>query len=628
MLRAVLQLFIALSVTVCAGPAAFADKRVALVIGNSSYANAGILSNPARDAKAVAAALRGMGFGVTERYNLSKQQFDDVLKSFGDAAAGADWALVYFAGHGIGVGGETFLLPTDAALARAEHVDDEAISLGRVRAKAGGAKTLRLVILDSCRNNPFAARMAAVGSKRAISRGLARPSEPESGELIAYATRENDVADDGAGAEHSPFTSAFLQHVAEPGLELNFLFRRIRSSVVKGTGGGQDPAIYASLSDAQLFFVPPKAEGQPPAGPQAPLSEAAQAWSKIEGLKDAAVFEAFRRQYGAANPLYDTLASQKITELKRSQAGPWEKYASPGSQGGRTEAEKLKETQTAINAPPKPVAHPADGACNDLLVSVAMGKSPCIKPGSGESFKDCRECPEMVIVPAGSFMMGSPESEPDRSRGEGPQHKVTIPKPFAAGKFTVTFSEWDACLAGGGCGRNKPDDRGWGRGDRPVINITWEEAQAYVKWLRAKTGKTYRLMTEAEFEYTARAGTTTPFWWGSSIAPDRANYNDSASPYINSSVGTTLPVQSFKPNPWGLYQVHGNIWTWTEDCYEDSYKDAPTDGSAKTALDCARRSLRGGSFGYRAEYLRVARRLGFSPDVRLSGVGFRLARTM
>jgi urea transport system substrate-binding protein len=160
--------------------------------------------------------------------------------------------------------------------------------------------------------------MAAAGAKRAVSRGLSRPSEPESGELIAFATRENDVADDG-NRGHSPFTAAFLQHVAEPGLEVNFLFRRIRSSVLKATGGGQDPAIYASLSDTQLFFVAPA--GLPAAGEsKAPLSEAAAAWAEVKDSKEIAVFEAFRKQYGRANALYDTLASERIAALKRPQS--------------------------------------------------------------------------------------------------------------------------------------------------------------------------------------------------------------------------------------------------------------------------------------------------------------------
>ena len=258
MLRIAARIFIAVSITLGAAQATLAEKRVALVIGNSAYANASALANPVRDARAVAQALRAAGFSeVTEGYDLNKARFDAALKRFGDLAAGADWALIYYAGHGVAVGGETFLLPVDVALVRAEHVDDEAISLARVRAKAGGATALRLVILDSCRNNPFTKRMWSDGGKRAVSRGLARPPEVGGGELIAYATRENETAEDGVGSDHSPFTTAFLQHVREPGLEVGFLFRKIRASVMRSTAGSQDPATYGSLSDTQLFFSPP-----------------------------------------------------------------------------------------------------------------------------------------------------------------------------------------------------------------------------------------------------------------------------------------------------------------------------------------------------------------------------------
>jgi uncharacterized caspase-like protein len=302
------------------GPAsADAQKRVALVIGNSAYRNAGLLPNPVRDAKAVAAAFRQNGFTeVLEGYDLTKAQFEALLKRFGDEALGSEWATIYFAGHGISVGGETYVLPVDVVLTRPEHVEDEAIPLARLRAKASGAKTLRLILLDSCRNNPYLARMAAVGgSKRAVSRGLARPSEPESGELIVYATRENDVADDGSDG-HSPFTSAFLEHLPEPGLEVNFLFRKIRSSVLKATKGGQDPAIYASLSDSQLFFVdgaPDKAvrnEASPA------LSADAQAWIAVQGSKSDAVLEEFIRRFPGS--VYASFARARLDELKRSKA--------------------------------------------------------------------------------------------------------------------------------------------------------------------------------------------------------------------------------------------------------------------------------------------------------------------
>jgi formylglycine-generating enzyme required for sulfatase activity len=214
---------------------------------------------------------------------------------------------------------------------------------------------------------------------------------------------------------------------------------------------------------------------------------------------------------------------------------------------------------------------PAPGRCDGVEVQVGNEKR-CLKPGAGKTswFKDCPECPDMVVVPAGEFMMGSPASELERSADET-QVRTTIAQPFAVGKFAVTFDEWDACLADGGCNGYRPGDQDWGRGKRPVINVNWDDAKAYATWLSRKTGKIYRLLSEAEREYATRAGTTTPFWWGSSITPKQANYDGSAEPYKGGgSKGeyrkATVPVDSFEASPWGLYQMHGNVWEWTEDC--------------------------------------------------------------
>ena len=238
----------------------------------------------------------------------------------------------------------------------------------------------------------------------------------------------------------------------------------------------------------------------------------------------------------------------------------------------------------------------------------------------------------MVVVPAGSFTMGSPASEPERSNGEAQIH-VTIARSFAVGKFAVTFDEWDACVADGGCNGYRPGDQGWGRGKRPVINVSWDDAKAYTTWLSRKTGKTYRLLSEAEREYVTRAGTTTPFWWGSSITPKQANYDGSDEPYKGGgSLGeyrkSTVPVDSFEANPWGLYNVHGNVWEWTEDCWNDSNTGNPGNGSARTTGDCHSRVVRGGSWPSYPLDLRVANRSSSSAVHRRSNQGFRLARTL
>jgi len=296
--------------------------------------------------------------------------------------------------------------------------------------------------------------------------------------------------------------------------------------------------------------------------------------------------------------------------------------------------DELRRPQTAMVEPPKPpskasltlaMAEPAPPPfrCEDVEVVVGNDKR-CLKPGSGEGFKDCPDCPEMVVVPAGAFTMGSPDSEKNRSDNEGPQRKVTIAKPFAVGKFEVTFAEWDACVADGGC-KHQPDDERSGRGKRPVINVSWDDiSREYLPWLKRKTGKDYRLLTEAEWEYAARAGTTTAYAFGKSITKRQAQFLEGSW----RSAERTVEVGSFEANAFGLHDMHGNVFEWVQDCYKDSYKGAPSDGSAATAGDCSLRVLRGGSWGGLPRRLRSACRLRGQPDLRDVNGGFRVARTL
>ena len=233
----------------------------------------------------------------------------------------------------------------------------------------------------------------------------------------------------------------------------------------------------------------------------------------------------------------------------------------------------------------------------------------------------------MVVVPSGSFRMGSPSNEPGRDDDEGPQRTVTISKSFAVGKFEVTWAEWGACVADGGCDGSGPEgaggDEAWGKGNRPVINVDWNDAKAYVRWLSRKTGETYRLLLEAEWEYAARAGTTTAYSWGSSFGPNKANCGGCGSRWEN-----TAPVGSFSANAFGLHDLHGNVWEWTEDCWNGSYSGAPSNGSAWLSGDCERRgSARGSWYGHPLD-LRSADRYWDSTAVRGNSIGFRIARTL
>jgi formylglycine-generating enzyme required for sulfatase activity len=246
-------------------------------------------------------------------------------------------------------------------------------------------------------------------------------------------------------------------------------------------------------------------------------------------------------------------------------------------------------------------------------------------PGALAAFKDCTGCPRMVVIPAGEFTMGSSPSEQQAEA----QHRVTIAAPFAVSKFEITFDEWDACLKNGGCDGYRPDDQGWGRGKRPAVNLSWENAKDYVNWLSRKTGKPYRLLSEAEWEYAARAGTTTPFSFGDTLSPTQANYDGSADGSGPSEVNRqkTMPVGSFPANQFGLHDMHGNAWEWVEDCWHDDYTvGAPTDGSAWLKDDCKGHVGRGGSWEDSQGELRASARTGGFKDERASTDGLRIAR--
>ena len=197
---------------------------------------------------------------------------------------------------------------------------------------------------------------------------------------------------------------------------------------------------------------------------------------------------------------------------------------------------------------------------------------------------------------------------------------------FAVGKHEVTFGEWDACVGDGGCRGHRPDDEGWGRGNRPVVNVSWEDARGYVGWLSRKTGKEYRLLSESEWEYVARGGTQTEYWWGDEIGGGRANCDGCGSRWDDEK---TAPVGSFRANGFGLYDVHGNVWEWVEDCSHGDYRGAPTDGSAWTSGgNCTDRVLRGGSWYLTPGFLRSANRGRYSTGLRGNDLGFRIARTL
>lgn len=258
-----------------------------------------------------------------------------------------------------------------------------------------------------------------------------------------------------------------------------------------------------------------------------------------------------------------------------------------------------------------------------LTVSTPMGSASQKATGeqhaAGKVFSDCPSCPQMTVLPAGSFMMGSPDDEAGRNASEGPRHLVTLGSAFAMGTHEVTFDQYDSCVAEQACAAVQ--DAGWGRGARPVINVGYVDAQRYVAWLSKKTAQSYFLPSEAEWEYAARAGSETPWNTGTAIIASDANILD--------QYGKTVPVGSYPPNAFGLFDMHGNVAEWTQDCMDTGYLGAPNDGSAASGGDCnAKAILRGGGYLQLPDEVRSAARAVGSRQLSNSSTGFRVARAL
>jgi formylglycine-generating enzyme required for sulfatase activity len=362
---------------------------------------------------------------------------------------------------------------------------------------------------------------------------------------------------------------------------------------------------------------------------------------QIAAIEDVEIIQAYIKQYAQSEPLWVAKARRRLKAVEARIAERAEKERS-----AREEAER-KQTEARFKAEGRiEIAAPFVTNPNGRWFLPAAGKT--------EWFKDFENGPEMVIAPLGRFLMGSPKDEPQRESWqagtESPQDEVTIPKPFAIGRCAVTRGQFAAFVATGqkveggayvwtGSEWKKESwrDPGFTQDDtHPVVCVNWDDAQAYVAWLSWASGASYRLPSEAEWEYACRAGSVTPFWLGASITPDQANYDGNYTYDGGGKKGEyrkrTVPARSFEVNPWGLYQVHGNVWEWCEDLWHASYSDKPaglkTTGEAWTTGDGGARVRRGGSWNNRPQNLRSAYRYASGPDIRSSDIGFRVARTL
>lgn len=579
-------------------------KSHALVVGVSNYTGGWPALRGVRDdVPAVEAALAKHGFAVTvvmdpDRDGLERA-FRDFVARHGHDPEGR--LLFYFAGHGhtmtLAYGGEMgYLVPKDAPDPNKDRAGfhNAALSMETIQVHARRIQSKHaLFVFDSCFSGAiFEATRAipeVIADKTArpvrqfITSGTAEQKVPDKSifrdQFVAALAGEGDLDKDGyvTGAELGQFLESKVTNYSrraqtpqygklrDPILDKgDFVFALARPSLPPAAGAAT-PA--------------PLAPAAPAATPAAPADREVVFWQSIQASTNAATFEEYLRQFPKGQ--FAGLARIKLEELKVARAP----------------------------APPRP-APPAKP------VQPAVGVYPGV-PGPGQSFKDCDVCPEMVVVPAGRFEMG------DENSDQKPVHRVTIPKPFAVGKYEVTFAEWDACVAQGGCNGHRPVDEHWGRGNRPVIKVSWDDAKAYAAWLSKRTGKKYRLPTEAEWEYAARAGTTTTWSCGA-----QESCLDGAAWYTKNAGLKTQPVGGKAANGFGLHDMHGNVWEWTEDCWNAGYAGAPTDGGAWTSGDCSQRVLRGGSWSNLPRYLRAANRFGNYSTVRYYSYGFRMSRTL
>jgi len=628
---------IALLLLVVLRSAALAEGRIALLIGNEGYsAEIGRLSNPRNDVALLEGVLKRLGFDVTTVRDAGlaglHQAVNAYTRRIRQAGQGAV-SFFYYSGHGAADGTTNYLIPVDVKTIDDDQLWDQSLRLTEITRKlkdeAGNAT--HFVVFDACRNT---LKLRKMGSKALVqSKGFV-PVNQESGMLIAYATAEGALASDvGPGA--GPYAAALVDEVVKPGVEAVAMFRNVQRRV--RTAIGQEPYLgFNALGDIYLA-----GQAAPAAVPT--VTDAAREWSQVDKTSIAEL-ETFVRRH-ASSPEAD-YARARIDGLRQATATGSGKPTAQPIVPPWPEAGSLGQSLACLHAKDQDGCEHAGctwylGSCmtpsNAVAAKLAVEKKPtetkrcdgvetlvgnekrCLKPK--DSFRDCDTCPEMVVVPTGESMMDSEESKEEK-----PVHKVTIAKSIAVGQFEVTFGEWDACVSAGDC-NYKPGDENWGRGKRPVINVSWEDiTREYLPWLNRTTGKTYRLLTEAEWEYAARAGNReTTYSWGDGIGRNRANCRGCGSRWDNKQ---TAPVGSFQANAFGLYDMHGNVWEWVEDCWHENYEGAPEGGSARSTGECNRRIVRGGSWNDIPRNLRLATRYGISKDDRNLYFGFRVARTL
>jgi len=575
-------------------------KRLALVMGNDNYASVTKLQKAGNDATAMARELKAAGFTVQLHKDLNYRGMVKAVESFTNSITGGDEVVVFYAGHGVQIKNGSYLLPTDIEASSEKEVEKTAYELLALTDMISEAKpAFSLVMVDACRDNPLKASGRSVGNARGLS-----AVEPPKGQMVVYSASRGQQAldrlNDSDGNPNSVFTREFIKKMAKPGVKIEDILRDVQDSVeslAKTVNHDQRPAIY-NEARGNFYFFKPVIVQTPPAISTDPSPLELALWDSAKTATTAAEVQAYLNRYPAG--FFAEMASARMAALTRAN----------------------EPRIVAVGAPKpeieKPVESQRKEVINNPLAQVVP--SPPLPLKAGSVFKDCDICPEMVVIPGGAFQMGSKATgflgQTKPASFETPQHDVSI-KQFAMGKYEVTQEQWNSIMG-------TMPSRFTGA-KLPVEQVSWSDANAYVKKLSEKTGRSYRLPTEAEWEFAARAGNKAAYSFDNFEELEKfAWFNTTGFSLYGKS---TKPVGEKLPNGFGLYDVHGNVFEWTQDCWNINYEGAPFDGSAWTTGDCSRRVIRGGSWLNTRDGLRSASRDRGVIDARQDHYGFRVALT-
>ena len=647
------------------------EGRTALIIGNADYEGVP-LKNPVNDARAMKEFLLSRNFDVIYGENTSRNKmydlFDEYVKKVNDKRG---VALFYYAGHGVGFDGENFLIPVDARIKNKRDIQRNAFSVSTVLGEISDQKTrLNIVILDACRNNPFKGDRAAGG-------GLEGVNTNAKGTFIAYATAPGKTANDGDG-EHGVYTKNLLNNMSKEGLTIEQVFKGVRRGVEQETSGDQTPWETSSLN-GDFFFTLPKEEKKIDVKNALTSISAQEAWKLISGSTSVFSFINFVKLYPDSS--YAELAKTRVFDLEKGNVSSPTKVIQKSSDRYFWEDVKNSNNVDSLNAYLTQFPNGAYRALAELKISklnmadakfklfivtepedakitfankaytyeegmlLVKGEYELIVEKDGyQTYRHLVDLndnlkvtiplskikkvypikiiknvyasyvePELKLVNPGKYTIGDSSSNSDDD--EKITKEISINYSLYVGTHEVTYAEYDKYTDAKNLKRVNPEAE-----DRDVFAVTrvsWNDAVEYAKWLSLASGKLYRLPTEAQWEYVARAGSKSLFYWG--------NDHEQAYDYsvFSGNASDVASIGSKKPNNWGFYDMSGNLWEWCEDSYVDDYANLPIDGSVNQEVG-NKKVIRGGAWNSKVMLLRTSNRLWSKAEKGRSSIGFRL----